>query len=191
MNLKSALIVSSGEKNVEFLTSILTNASYNNIHTAVTGGEARRLQIESDFDLCIINAPLSDESGIRLAENITLKGISGVILIVKAEFYNEICEKTEDFGIVTISKPINKMLLWNAIKLVGAAHVKMQMMKNENEKLMQKIEDIRIVDRAKCLLVSYMSMSEQDAHRYIEKQAMDSRVTKRNIAEHILKTYEN
>lgn len=141
--------------------------------------------------MCIINAPLPDESGIRLAENITDKGISGVILIVNTDYYEEITEKTEEFGIITVAKPINKAMLWNAIKLVGAAHNKMQMMKNENDKLLQKIEDIRIVDRAKCLLVSYMSMSEQEAHRYIEKQAMDSRSTKRHVADKILKTYEN
>jgi len=51
--------------------------------------------------------------------------------------------------------------------------------------------DIRIIDRAKCLLISYLNMSEQEAHRYIEKQAMDMRLTKRMIAEGIIKTYEN
>ena len=56
---------------------------------------------------------------------------------------------------------------------------------------MIKIEDIRIVDRAKLILISFMSMSEKEAHRYIEKQAMDLRVTRRAVAEGILKTYEN
>jgi response regulator NasT len=64
-------------------------------------------------------------------------------------------------------------------------------MQTENEHLRQKIEDIRIVDRAKWILVSYMQMNEKEAHRYIEKQAMDLRTTKREVAEGLLKTYES
>jgi len=69
--------------------------------------------------------------------------------------------------------------------------IKLKRLESENEVLKKKIEDIRIVDRAKCLLISYMNMSERDAHRHIEKQAMDMRASKRQIAESILRTYEN
>ena len=92
---------------------------------------------------------------------------------------------------ITISKPISKALLWNAIKLAQATHRKLRAMQRENKKLIQKIEDIRIVDRAKCILISYLSMTEPEAHRYIEKQAMDMRKTRREVAEEILRTYEN
>lgn len=64
-------------------------------------------------------------------------------------------------------------------------------LQSENTKLHQKIQEIRLVDRAKCTLIQYLHMTEQDAHRYIEKQAMDLRMTRREIAEEILKTYES
>ena len=70
-------------------------------------------------------------------------------------------------------------------------HDQLKYLQAENAQLKQKIDDMRIIDRAKCLLISCLSMSEQEAHRYIEKQAMDMRETKRAIAEGILKTYEN
>ena len=54
---------------------------------------------------------------------------------------------------------------------------------------MQKIEDIRLIDRAKCLLIAYFRINEQEAHRFIEKQAIDRRMTKRKVAEGILRTY--
>ena len=57
--------------------------------------------------------------------------------------------------------------------------------------MLSKIEDIRIVDRAKCLLISYLGMSEPQAHKYIEQQAMDKRITKRECADRIIKTYDN
>ena len=50
--------------------------------------------------------------------------------------------------------------------------------------------EIRSVNHAKWLLIERTNMSESDAHRYIEKQAMDSCVKKSEIAENIIKTYE-
>ena len=52
------------------------------------------------------------------------------------------------------------------------------------------MEDIRFVNMAKCFLIEKLKMTEQEAHRYIEKQAMDRCVTKRVIAENILSTYK-
>ena len=52
------------------------------------------------------------------------------------------------------------------------------------------MEEIRIVNKAKWALIENLKMSEEDAHRYIEKQAMDERTTKRIIAENIIRTYK-
>ena len=64
-------------------------------------------------------------------------------------------------------------------------------LQRENVKLQQKIEEIRLVDRAKCCLIQYLNMTEAQAHRHIEKQAMDTRRTRREVAEGILQTYES
>lgn len=53
----------------------------------------------------------------------------------------------------------------------------------------EKMEEIRLVNRAKWLLIRELHMDEPQAHRYIEKQAMDRCVSKRTIAEEIVKTY--
>lgn len=98
---------------------------------------------------------------------------------------------TEDYGVLTVSKPVSRALFWAALKLAKSAAARVKTIQDENSKLKQKIEDIRIIDRAKCILISYLGMSEQEAHRYIEKQAMDMRTTRRVIAEGILKTYES
>jgi len=187
----SALIISYTPKIVESLTEILMQASVTNITTISNGGEARRMMVEKDFDLYIVNAPLPDEFGDRLALNIASKGISVVILIVKAELYDEISEKVEEYGVITIAKPISKSLFWNALKLAIATHKKIKALHNENTKLIQKIEDIRIIDRAKVVLVSLFSLTEVEAHKYIEKKAMDMRTTRRKVAEEILRTYGN
>ena len=54
----------------------------------------------------------------------------------------------------------------------------------------EKMEEIRLANRAKWLLIDELKMSEPDTHRYIEKQAMDRCVSKREVAEEIIKTYE-
>ncbi len=184
-------MISSNEKIAATLSETLLQLNISKIITVKSAGEARRLLIERDYDLCVVNSPLIDETGESLSKNIAVKGISQIILLVKAEYYNEIANNVEDYGVITVAKPVNRELLWSALKVAQAAHKKLQQAHNENRMLLKKIEDIRIIDRAKCILISHFSMSEPEAHRCIEKQAMDMRTTRREVAEEILKTYEN
>ena len=187
----SALIVSASEKSSAFFSEMLCAACINSIVTLTSCGEARRLLLERDFDLVIINAPLRDESGESLSRHIASKRVSQVMLVVKSEYFEEVSSHTEEFGVLTLAKPTNKALFWAALKFAKSAGAQLKLMHEENNQLKQKIEDIRIIDRAKCILISYLTMNEQEAHRYLEKQAMDLRTTKRAVAEGILKTYEN
>ncbi len=189
--MESALIVSYSENSTEFLRKMLEEASLTDISAISNAGEARRLMIEKDFDLYIVNAPLPDEFGESLARSIAAKGTGEVILIVKSELFDEVSDRVEESGVITIAKPISKTLLWNAIKMASVTHTRIKAIQNENKKLIRKIEDIRVVDRAKCILISHLSLTEPEAHRYIEKQAMDMRLTRRKVAEEILKIYEN
>ncbi len=185
----SALIVSNSKKIIESIAEILAQASVTSISTVSNGGEARRMLIEKDFDLYIVNTPLPDEFGESLALNIASKGISVVILIVRAELYDEISEGVEDYGVLTIARPISRSLFWNVLKLAIATHKKVKAFHDENTKLIQKMEDIKIVEKAKFVLISSLSLTESEAHRYIEKKAMDMRITRRKVAEEILRTY--
>ena len=189
--MESALIVSYTEKGTAFLTELLSAASIHQVTSLQSCSEARRLLLERDFDLVIINSPLRDETGESLSRHVASKGVSQVILVVKSEYFEAVSAVCEDDGVLTVSKPMNRAVFWSALKLAKSAWSRIKYVQAENAKLKQKIEDIRIVDKAKWMLISYMKLNEQDAHRYIEKQAMDKRCTKRTIAEEIIKTYEN
>ena len=180
------MIVSYADKGTAFFKDLLKQASIDQIAAARSCGDARRFLLESDFDLVIINAPLHDESGEDLARYIASKGISQVMLVVKSEYFEEVSAVCENDGVLMISKPINKAYFWAALMLAKSMDNRIKHIQAEKTSLLQKIEDIRIVDRAKCLLISHMNMSEQEAHRYIEKQAMNMRATKRAVAERIL-----
>jgi len=189
--MESALIVSDSEKDTGFLTVMLSAASYSQIICQKSVESARKLLQKQNFDLVIVNSPLADESGENFSRSVASKGVSQVILIVKNESFDSVSTACEEDGVFTITKPVDKAVFWSALSLVKSVQIKIRRMQLENEQLKQKIEDIRVIDRAKCILISYMKMSEQESHRYIEKQAMDMRSSRRIVAEGILKRYEN
>jgi response regulator NasT len=190
--MENALIVSNSEKSVAFFTGMLNAASCGAVTVLKTGAEARRvLSEEREFDIVIVYVPLPDESGESLSRHIALKETSQVILVVKDEYFDEMCAVTEDAGILVVARPVDRANFRSTLRLAKSAQGKLKKLRDENSALKQKIEDIKIIDRAKYILISYLKMSEQEAHRFIEKQAMDMRATKRSIAEGILRTYES
>lgn len=189
--MNSALVVSAAEKSVNFFMESLTANGCEGITTVTSCGAARRLLLDQEFDLVIVNAPLPDENGIGFARGVALEQGCQVMLLVAAEHYDAIALRVEDAGVFTLSKPLSRSLFWNVLKLCSAAIARARRMQSENQRLSQKLDDIRIVNRAKCVLIEYLRMSETEAHKYIEKQAMDLRKTRRAVAEDILRTYEN
>ncbi|MCL2117055.1 MAG: ANTAR domain-containing protein [Planctomycetaceae bacterium] len=186
----SALIVSCTDKSTAFFTELLNAASVKHIAALESAGETRRLFMTRDIDLVIVNAPLRDESGESLARFIASKEASQAILVVESEYFDTVSAVCEGEGILTISKPVNRDVFWSALMLAKSAWNRTRRIQTENTKLKQKIEEIRVVDRAKCIIISLFHMSEQDAHRFIEKRAMDMRSTRKAIAEGIIKTYD-
>ena len=98
--------------------------------------------------------------------------------------------KRKDFGVFVLPKPMNRQLFFQSIKLLEASRRRMLGLKRENDKLHNKIEEIKLVDRAKCVLIECQGLTESQAHRQIEKQAMDYRMTRREVAEYILNQYD-
>jgi len=187
----SALIVSCAEKSISLFSEALTAASVNQITVLASAGEARRALLEKSFDFVIVDSPLPDEPGENLSRYIAVKDLSQVILAVSSEHFYAVSAVCQEDGVLAISKPVSREFFWSALSLARSVNSRLKRIQDENKKLKQKIEDIRIIDKAKCLLISCLKLTEQEAHRFIEKQAMDLRSTKRAIAEGILKTYAN
>lgn len=182
------LIISGSKNSLPVLRDLFRQTYYDKITATDDTFEARRLLLNS-FDLVLINAPLQNETGIELSVDAAHTG-SGVIMLVKSEKCDEIAERVEREGVLTVPKPLNRVLFFQALHLVNASRYQIMRLKSENERLQEKIAEIRLVDRAKCALIQYADMTEPQAHRYIEKQAMDLRRTRNDIAQSILKAYE-
>lgn len=188
--MKKILMVSNSENSISLFMESLHRYPSKEILRLGNCEKARRILLEREFDLCIIDAPLPDEFGEELAYEIASKTTSQVLLLVQGERYAEIDAKMEQAGVYTLEKPVNRQTVYNVIKLVTATYYKLSSLQSQNKVLQQKIEDFKIIDRAKCVLIQYLNMTEPEAHKYIERQAMDFRLNKRTVAERILKTYE-
>ena len=186
----SVLIVSSSEKFVRPMLDLLPEKMFNPVVTASDVAQARRKLLENEFDIVLINTPLRDEFGTRLAFDICQKSSAGVLLFVKAEHYPDITAKVMPYGVLTISKPTSPSMIMQSMQMLCSTRERLRIMEKKNASVEEKIEEIRIVNRAKCLLIEQLKMTEPEAHRYIEKQAMDRCVTRRTIAENIILTYK-
>lgn len=155
------------------------------------GSEARRI-IKSDTppDLIVINTPLTDEFGQELAETAAEETSAGIILICGADIADELADRLSDYGVTVLSRPVSRELLSRHIRLTAANLSRMSGIKKESPEVLGRIEEIRIISRAKAALIKYLKFTEPQAHRYIEKQAMNSRQTRREVALHIIETYE-
>ena len=116
---------------------------------------------------------------------------NGIVVLAKREIADEVQKKIRFTGAFVLPRPFNKALLIQTIKLTEIAHMGMAKLEEENRQLTQQLSDMKIVNRAKSMLMQYLNLTEDQAHRHIQKQAMDLRKTQRAVAEDILKTYQN
>lgn len=142
------------------------------------------------YDMVLINTPLPDDFGMHLAMDICTDSSAGVILFVKSDAFEDICEKVMEYGVVAISKPTSTVIVSQTLRTMCATCERLRRMESKQLSVEEKIEEIRLFNHAKWLLIEYLNMTEPDAHHYIEKQAMDLRITKREAAENIIKSYQ-
>lgn len=159
-------------------------------HISVSDGtDARELVSENGYDLVFVNAPLEKEFGLELAAFASERG-SGVIIAASAKNCADIVKRIGDADIFILPKPMNKPVLLQVFRYVMLSVKRLRDLCGENRRLEVKINDVKLVDRAKCVLVEYLRISEADAHRQIQKRAMDMRIPLVEAAKEILKTYE-
>ena len=150
---------------------------------------ALELADDSVYDTIVINSPIEDSDGVELAAELSTETVCGVILITAADKAAIVGPRVSDHGVVVVSKPINKQLFRQLLGVVRAAQKRYAGLSKENERLKSSLEEAKIINRAKILLMQHLALSEERAHRYIEKQAMDMRISKLEVAKQVLKTY--
>ena len=185
----SVLIVSAAESFNDALSALLPNSKYSPTHFVSNISAAKRALAERAFDYVIINSPLPDDVGTRFAIDTADSQESVVLLMVRAELQEEIYDKVAEHGVFVLPKPTSKPTMTIALSWLSSAREKLRKTEKKTLSIEEKMEEIRIVNRAKWILIRELKLDEPEAHRYIEKQAMDRCVSKRVVAEEIIKTY--
>lgn len=183
----SVLSVAAAEKFHTSLRELLPSGRYDPVHSAFDAAEGRRRILESRYDIIVISAPLRDEFGTHLAQHFAENSGAGILLLVKPEYFSDVSAQVTPLGVLTLAKPTSPQLMLQCMELLCGTRERLRRMEQKSASIEDKMAEIRLVNRAKWVLIEKQGMSEQDAHRYIEKQAMDRCVSKRVIAEEILR----
>ena len=188
-NIYKVLVAGANDKTFALLQTLLPGSSYDPPLRAGSAGEAKRMALDYAVDIAILNAPLRDEFGTQLALNLARDNV-GVLLLVPGESFDGVRDQVEDEGVMALAKPLTRQTLEMGLHMITALRGKLLQMDRRNRALQEKMTDIRTINRAKWLLIEQLRMTESEAHYYIERQAMDTRLSRREVAENIIRSYD-
>lgn len=172
-------------KTEEICANIISALGELNAQTAVYSDESQL----ADCDVLIVSTPLKDEFGLEFVADASKKCNAAVIVLARADIAEDVQRRIKFTGAYVIGKPFPKSVLVNTVKMSLLAKENIQRLEQEKSELTKQLDDVKTIDRAKCCLIEYLNLTEKQAHRHIQKMAMDTRKTQREIAEDILRTY--
>lgn len=185
----SILIVSDANSFNFSLKSLLPEFRYSPVHFAESISEAKRDLLDRSYDFVLIHSPLPDGDGTRLAIDLSVAQKSIPLVFVQSECYTAIYGKVAEHGVFVLPRPTSKSTVTQALDWMVACRERLRKHEKKTLSMEEKMAEIRLLNRAKWLLIDKLKMSEPEAHRYIEKQAMDRCISRREMAETIIKTY--
>ncbi len=182
------LLVSTEDKFIKEVSALLQDERYE-LDNARSASDAENKLLKQKYDIVMINAPLSDDPGTKLCTEISRS--SGTIVAVYAsnDVFDDIQSKVSAQGVFVLHKPSSKVMVSQAISLMICARDRMRVLEQKVDKAESKLEEFRVVNKAKCMLIEHEGMSEADAHRHIEKKSMDAGVAKKLVAQIIINNY--
>lgn len=186
-----ALLVSSSEAQTQRISALLTRARIVRFDHTDSARQALEQFDAGGIDGVLIAEPVAGSSGQELALQLKKRHCMAVLLLAAPEHADAAAALLEQSGVLVLPSDAPESLIVQTIRLLAAVRIQLEQMQHKTEKLEAKVADIRIINRAKLLLVQHLQMTETEAHKYIEKQAMDTSMRRRTIAENIIRTYED
>ena len=186
----SVLVVSCVDNFNSAMSAMLPSSKFQPRVFVKSVAEAQRAFAEREYDFVIVNAPLKDDIGMRFAIDCS-SSKALVLILIQNEFHGDVYAKVEKYGIFTLPKPMSKQSMETALRWLLTAKRKLGGLEKTSAKMENKMEEIRLVNKAKWLLISKEGLLEPEAHHYLEKEAMDKCVSKKEIAKQIIEKYEN
>lgn len=185
----SVLVVSATDSFRAAAAELLPPSQYQPVLVAASVSDAKRQLAARSFDFILINSPLPDESGIRFAIDSCASQSTVVLLLARSDIHAEVHDRVAEHGVFTLSKPTSRSTLLQALSWMCSARERLRKLEAKTSSIEERMAEIRIINRAKFLLISELNMSEPEAHHYIEKNAMDNCIPKREAAENLIRIY--
>ena len=182
----SILVVSSSQSMEQLVRRVLFGKSHPVIDYRKTCTLARRALLENKYDIVIIDCPLSEEIGYDFAMDICEEYDASVLIITPPEIYDDVMEYVSDRVILALSKPLSEDLLVRGVRFLSAIQNRMKHYENKVASVEDKMEELKLVNRAKMLLMEKKHITESEAHRLIMKEAKDHSVGKKYVARSII-----
>ncbi len=190
MSAGSVLIVCGKSEVASSMQTMLIKEGFHPVSCAHSGNEARRQFFNTQPDLMIISTPLPDEYGTDLIFEAHDKTSAGIVVIARPEHLADMQCRLEKSGALILPKPINRLTLLQTARFALSVRNSLTQLKNERDNLKKRIDERKILEQAKWILVEKLNMSEPQAFRLIQKRAMDLRLSQVLVAEEIIKKYE-
>ena len=150
------------------------------------GEQAVALAAEHRPDLVVLDVKMPVLDGISAAEQIAAARIAPVVMLT-AFSQRELVERARAAGAMAyLVKPFSKADLVPAVEMAVSRFAELQMLEAEVADLTDRLETRKAVDRAKGVLQQQLDLSEPEAFRWIQKTAMDLRLSMRQVAEGVV-----
>jgi len=163
---------------------MLQEAGYSVVAEATNGAEAIELVQEHQPDLVILDVKMPVLDGISAAEKII--SIAPVLMLT-AFSQRELVERARDAGVMAyVVKPFTIGDLVPAIEIAMSRHLQMKSLAQEVADLHERLETRKIIDRAKGILMKALNLSEPEAFSWIQRAAMDRRLTMKEVANAVI-----
>jgi two-component system, response regulator PdtaR len=173
------------------LKEMLLEEGFDVVAEVSDGATAIRLARELRPDLAILDLKMPVMDGIQAAEQITRERLSAV-LILTAFSQRDLIEKARRAGAMAyLVKPFQKHDLLPAIEIAAGRFKDLQGLETEVGDLTDRLEARKAVERAKGLLQAHEGMAEPAAFRWLQRTAMERRLTMKAVAEQVIDTYES
>lgn len=168
------------------LRETLEEEGYDVVGETGRGDEAVELVRDLQPDLAILDIKMPGMDGIEVARIINNEKICG-ILILTAFSQREVIEQARDVGALAyLVKPFQKSDLVPAIEVAIGRFRELRSLTGEIDALGEQLENRKIIDRAKGVLMNDHGFGEQDAFTFIQRSAMSGRIKMREVADRIL-----
>jgi response regulator NasT len=168
------------------LAEMLAEEGYDVVGQAGDGQKAIELAEELRPDLVILDVKMPVLDGIAAAEAIAGQRIAPVVMLT-AFSQRDLVERAREAGAMSyLVKPFSQSDLVPAIEMAVSRFAEIRQLENEVSDLTERLETRKAVDRAKGILQEQLSLSESEAFRWIQKTAMDLRMSMREVADGVV-----